>query len=130
VHVTFWKSLGIFQNIYVVFADQVFLQFMGIPIGTICAPLLADSYEAEFVQKLLQDKNQKLVETFNHIYRYIDDVLLVNNHNFHNYVHLIYPYELEIKDTTESDICKSMFCLWELFKVRPITDKKVDIAGL
>ena len=28
-------------------------------------------------------------------------------YNFHNYVHLIYPDELEIKDTTESDRCAS-----------------------
>ena len=32
-----------------------------------------------------------------HTYRYIDDVLSINNHNFHNYVHLIYPDELEIR---------------------------------
>jgi hypothetical protein len=36
--------------------------------------------------------------------RYIDDVLSINNHNFHNHVHLIYPDELEIKYTTESVI--------------------------
>jgi hypothetical protein len=42
---------------------------------------------------------KKLVVSFNHI----DDVLSINNHNFHDYVHLIYPDELEIKDTTESD---------------------------
>jgi hypothetical protein len=41
--------------------------------------------------------------SFNHTYRYIYDVLSINNHNFHNDVHLIYPDELEIKDTTESD---------------------------
>jgi hypothetical protein len=35
--------------------------------------------------------------------RYINDVLSINNHNLHNYVHLIYPDELEIKDTTEFD---------------------------
>jgi hypothetical protein len=39
----------------------------------------------------------------NHTFRYIDDVLSINNNNFHNHVHLIYPEELEIKDTTESD---------------------------
>jgi hypothetical protein len=38
-----------------------------------------------------------------HTLRYIDDVLSINNHNFHNYVPLIYPDELEIKHTTESD---------------------------
>jgi hypothetical protein len=39
--------------------------------------------------------------------RDIGDVLSINNHNFHNYVHLIYPNELEIKDTTESDMYAS-----------------------
>ena len=38
---------------------------------------------------------------------HIDDVLSINNHHFHNYVHLIYPKELDIKDTTESDISAS-----------------------
>jgi hypothetical protein len=102
------------DNIYVVFGDQVFQQSVGIPMGTNCAPLLADlflySYEAEFVQKLLQDiedNNKKLAVSFNHTFRYIDDVLSINNHNFHIYVHLIYPDELEIKDTTESVRCAS-----------------------
>ena len=45
--------LGFFvDNIYVIFGDQVFQQTVGIPMGTNCAPLLADlflySYEAEF----------------------------------------------------------------------------------
>jgi hypothetical protein len=91
------------DNIYVVFGDQVFQQSVGIHMGTNCAPLFADlflySYEAEFVQKLLRENNKKTSHTF----RYIDDVLSINNHNFHNYVDLIYPDELNIKDTTESD---------------------------
>jgi hypothetical protein len=95
------------DNIYVVFGDQVFQQYVGISMGTNCAPLLTDlflySYEAEFVQRLLQDNNKKLAASFNHTFRYIDDVLSINNHNFHNYVHLIYPDELKMKDTTESD---------------------------
>jgi hypothetical protein len=95
------------DNIYVVFGEQVFQQSVSIPMDTNCAPLLADlflySYEAEFVQKLLRDNNKKLAVSFNHTFRYIDDVLSMNNHDFHNYVHLIYPDELEIKDTTESD---------------------------
>jgi hypothetical protein len=61
------------------------------------------SYEAEFVKKLLWDNNKKLAVSFNHTFRYINDVLSINNHKFHNYVHLIYRYELEIKDTTKSD---------------------------
>jgi hypothetical protein len=39
----------------------------------------------------------------------VDVALSINNHNFHNHVHLIYPNKLEIKDITESD--KSPSCL-------------------
>jgi hypothetical protein len=95
------------DNICVVVGDQVFQQSVGIPMGTNCALLLTDlflySYEAEFVQKLLRDNNKKLAVYFNHTFRYINDLLAINNHNFHNYVHLIYPDELEIKDTIKSD---------------------------
>jgi hypothetical protein len=41
--------------------------------------------------------------SFNHTFRYVNEVLSISNHNFHNYVHLIYPDELEIKDTAEAD---------------------------
>ena len=36
-------------------------------------------------------------------FRCIDDVLLLNNSKFGDYVDLIYPIELEIKDTTETE---------------------------
>ena len=43
------------DNIFVVFGGSIFQQTIGIPMGTNCAPLLADlflySYEAEFIQK-------------------------------------------------------------------------------
>jgi hypothetical protein len=38
---------------------------------------------------------------FNSTFRYIDDVLSIDNDKFHSYVESIYPSELEIKDTTE-----------------------------
>lgn len=92
-----------------VFRDQVFQQSVGIHTGTNCAPLLADlflfSYEAEFIQKLLQEKNKALDMAFNCTFRYIDDALSINNDNFHFYVNSIYPSDLEIKDTIDSDIC-------------------------
>ena len=93
------------DNIYVVVGGQVFQQSVGIPMGTNCAPLLADlflySYEAEFIQKLLHEKKKSLAVAFNSTFRYIDDVLSINNDHFHSYVDSIYPNELEIKDTTE-----------------------------
>jgi hypothetical protein len=72
-------------------------------------PLLEDlflySYEAEFIHKplvALHEKNNPLAEAFNSTLRYINDVLSINNEQFHSYVDSIYPSELEIDDTTES----------------------------
>ena len=72
-----------------------------------CVPFFANlflhSYEAEFIQNLLKDKKKKhLAKSFNFTFRYIDDVLSLNNPHFCENLHLIYPSELEIKDTTES----------------------------
>ena len=94
------------HNIFVVFAGKVFQQTVGIPMGTNCAPFLADiflySYEADFIQSLLSTGKKQLASRFNLIFRYIDDVLSINSTSFENYLGQIYPAELEIKDTTES----------------------------
>ena len=99
------------DNIFVVFAGKIFQQIVGIPMGTNCAPLLADiflySYEAEFIQSLLSTGKKKLASQFNFTYRYIDDVLSINNPDFANYLGQMYPAELEIKDTTESNTSAS-----------------------
>ena len=100
------------DNIFVEFGGEIFQQVIGIPMGTNCAPLLADlflySYEAEFIQTLLKDKNNKgIARRFNFTHRYIDDVLSLNNPRFSDYLEFIYPDELEIKNTTESDNCAS-----------------------
>ena len=82
------------------------MQTVGIPMGTNCAPLLANiflySYEADFIQSLLSTVKKHLASRFNPTYRYIDDVLSINNPEFENYLGQMYPAELEIKDTTES----------------------------
>ena len=67
------------NNIFVEFGGRIFQQTIGIPMGTNCAPLLADlflySYEAEFVQSLLTAGKKHLAQQFNFTYKYIDDVL-------------------------------------------------------
>ena len=92
------------DNIYVVVEGQVFQQSVGIRIGTNCAHLLVDlflfSYEEQFIKKLLHEKKMSLAVAFNSTLRYIDDVLSINNDQFHLYVDSIYPDELEIRDTT------------------------------
>ena len=99
------------DNIFVVFAGKVFKQISSIPIGTNCAPLLADlflySYKAEFIQSLLSTGRKRLASQFNFTYRYIDDVLSINNPDFENYLGQMYPPWLEIKDAMESNTSAS-----------------------
>ena len=94
------------DNIYVRFGGQLFRQMVGIPMGTNCAPSLADlflySYENEFLDKLIKEGKRKLARKFNLSYRYIDDLISFNNKRFKEFISDIYPKELTISETTES----------------------------
>jgi hypothetical protein len=95
------------DNIFAMFGGRVFQQTVDIPMGTICAPLVTDlflySYEADFIQGPLKKSENKLARSFNFIFRYIDDVLSLNNSRFGDCVDRIYPIELEIKNTPDTD---------------------------
>jgi hypothetical protein len=58
-------------------------------------------------KKLLHEKNNPLAVAFNSTFRYINEVLSINNDQFHSYVDSIYLSELEIKDTKESSTLAS-----------------------
>ena len=72
------------DNIFVIFSGRFFQQTYDIPMGTNCVPLLADlffySYEANFIQGFHEQSEKKLARSFNFMFRYIDDVLSLNNH--------------------------------------------------
>ena len=65
------------DNIYVRSGGQLFRQMVGIPMGTNCAPILADlflySYENEFLDKLIKEGKRKLARKFNLSYCYINE---------------------------------------------------------
>ena len=75
-------------------------------MGSNCAPLLADlflySYESKFLQKLVKDKRIHEARAFNFTYRYINDVLSINNSRFAEFLPLIYHPKLEVKETTDT----------------------------
>jgi hypothetical protein len=50
---------------------------------------------------------------FNFTYRYIDDVLSINNSRFAEFLPLIYTPELEVKETTDTASSASTFSLYE-----------------
>ena len=85
-------------------------------MGTNCTPLLADlflySYESEFLQYLVKDKKIHEVISFNFTYRYIDAVLSINDPRFAEFLPLIYPPELEVKETTDTASSASLLDLY------------------
>ena len=93
------------DNIYIKVGNKVFRQEVGIPMGTDCAPLLANLflfyYEYKYMKNLVKDNLQAAMK-FNGTMRYIDDLLTLNNRGFASKIPDIYPPELDLKKTTES----------------------------
>ena len=89
------------DNCYVTCGDSLFRQKIGIPMGTDCAPFLANlflySYEHEWMMKM-KKTNPQLARQFSRSARYIDDLLTINNDGLmKKYTKNIYPAELELK---------------------------------
>ena len=74
------------DNIFVVFDGEVFKQAFAIVMGTNCTTIIADiflySYETEFIQSLLSTGKKQLAPLLILTYRYINDVLSMNNRAF------------------------------------------------
>ena len=99
------------DNIFVRFGNNVYRQVIGIPMGTNCAPLIADlflyCYESQFMAKISKDPSKlHLVDKFNNTFRYLDDILALNNDDFDRYTNEIYPPELTLnKANTNNQHC-------------------------
>ena len=80
---------------------------IGIPVGTNCAPLLADlflySYENEFLDNMIRSGHRRLAMSFNLCCRYIDDLIVFNNKKFLDYLKEIYPSQLTVEKANKSD---------------------------
>ena len=89
------------DNIFIRFGTKFYRQVVGVPMGTYCAPLVADlflfCYERDFVMSLSDDKQADVIDAFNNTSRYLDDILntRINNVYFDNMVSQIYPSELQ-----------------------------------
>ena len=96
------------DNTYVIVGDKVFRQVIGIPMGTDCAPFLANlflfSYEFKWMNQVLKDRKFYILEKFKHCCRYIDDLFAINNDKtLLRLKHKIYPPELDITTDDEND---------------------------
>ena len=84
-------------------------------MGTYCAPLVADlflfCYESDFMLSLSDDNQSKVIEAFNSTCRYLNDLLNFDNNFFESMVSHIYPSELQLNKTNDSDTEASFFYL-------------------
>ena len=95
------------DNIYIRFGSKLYRQIVGIPMGTNCAPLVADLflfwYERDFMLSLSDDNQSGVIEAFNSTSRYLDDLLNIDNNFFDSMVNRIYPSELQLNKANVSD---------------------------
>ena len=95
------------DNIFIRFGSKLYRQIVGIPMGTNCAPLVADlflfCYERDFMLSLSDNNQAYIIEAFNSTSRYLDDLLNIDNPYFEQMVCQIYPTELQLNKANSSD---------------------------
>ena len=95
------------DNIYIRFGTELYRQIVGIPMGTNCAPLVADLflfyYERDFMTSLSDVNQAEIIEAFKSTSRYLDDILNIDNPYFEGMVNRIYPPELQLNKANTSD---------------------------
>ena len=89
------------------FGTKLYRQIVGFPMGTNCAPLVADlflfCYERDFMKNLSSDNQADVIKAFSLTSRYFDDLLSIDNPNFEGMVNQIYPSELQLNKANTSD---------------------------
>ena len=76
------------DNIFIRFGSKLYRQIVGNPMGTNCAPLVADlfCYERDFMLFLSDNNQADIIEAFNSTSRYLDDLLNIDNPYFEQMV--------------------------------------------
>ena len=94
------------DNIYIRFGKKLDTLIVGIPMGTNCAPLVADffCYERDFMTSLSDDKQTDIIKASNSTSRYLDDLLNIDNPYFEGMVNQIYSPDLQLNKANTSDI--------------------------
>ena len=97
------------DNVFIRFGSKLCRQIVGIPIGTNCAPLVADlflfCYERDLMLFLSDNNQTDIIKAFYSISRYLDDLLIINIDipYFEQMVDQIYPTELQLNKANSSD---------------------------
>ena len=103
----------IIDNSYVTFHGKIYRQIIGIPMGTNCAPHLANIFlhvfEYKYLSLLVSNGHTAIAKKLSNVFRYQDDCLPLNDDGlFAEHFKNIYPSELKLNNTNIS-INKSNF---------------------
>ena len=116
------------DNIFVRFGSKLYRQIVSIPMGTNCAPLVADlflfCYERGFMLSLSDNNQTDIIEAFNSTSRYLDDLHSIDNPYFEQMVGQIYPTELQFNKANSSDT-KAPFLDFNLSVTNGIVSSKI-----
>ena len=137
---TFNKSLikeavnfVLFQT-FTIFAGQCFKQIKGVPMGGNCSPLLADLFlcvcEIDFLKAQKEKGNFNIYKILSKASRYIDDIVVYDFKYFHNYIHDIYPTDLQVDRSGDDPYCVDYLDVNLLFsngKVQTSVFHKVEL---
>jgi hypothetical protein len=93
---------------YVTVGSKVFKQVLGIPMGTDCAPFLANLFlyacEAQWLKAKYAQGDYRSISLFANTFRYIDDLITFNNNGeLQKVFSEIYPKQLNLKKENKQD---------------------------
>ena len=90
------------DNIFIRFCSKLYRRIVGIPVGTNCAPLVADlfllCYERDFMLSLSDNTQTDIIEALNSTSR-----RNIDNPYFEHMVGQIYPTELQLTRANSAD---------------------------
>ena len=97
------------RNSYVLFNNRIYRQKVGIPMGSNFSPNLANLY-LHFYESQFLDKNHEAGRNrYKNTYRYIDDLISINNRDIIFDIANMYPRELQITNTNDDNFNKATF---------------------
>ena len=103
------------DNIYSRFGSKLYRQILSIPMGSNCAPLVGNlylfCYDRDFKLCLSEGNQSNVIDAFISIFRYLDDLMNIDNNFFDSMVNHIYPSELQLNKINVSDTEASFWYL-------------------
>ena len=108
-------------GIFIRIGTKLYRQIVGIPMGTNCAPVIADlflfCYERDFIASFSYNKEAEIIQAFNSTSRCLEDLLNIGNPYFKGMVSRIYPSELQLNKANASDTKAPFFIFIYLFQM-------------